>query len=59
MRVKSLIEQLQKCNPEAEVLGLCCDDNPLNGDGFDINRIFEIIYADKNETTVYIDGTVD
>ena len=59
MRVKTLIQQLQKCDPEAEVLCLCCDDNPLNGDGFDINRVFSIIYTDENETTVYIDGTVE
>lgn len=58
MRVKQLIEQLQKCDPEAEVLGLCCDDNPFNGDGFDIKRVYEIKYADQNETAVYIDGTI-
>lgn len=59
MRVKQLIEALNKCDLDAEVLGLCCDDNPLNGEGFDINRIFEIKYADKNETVVYINGTVN
>lgn len=59
MRVKQLVEVLNKCDPDAEVLGLCCDDNPLNGEGFGVNHIFEIRYADKNETVVYIDGTAD
>lgn len=59
MKVKRLIEQLQKLDPESEVIVLCCDDNPINGDGVDINRVFEITYADKNESVVYIDSTVD
>lgn len=59
MRVKTLIEQLQKCNPESEVIVLCCDDNPLNGDGIDINRILAINYAESGIETVYIDSTAD
>ncbi len=59
MRVKQLIEQLQRYDPEAEVLGLCCDDNPLAGDGFEIRRSIEINYSDKSEAIVYIDGTAD
>lgn len=60
MRVKTLIEHLQKCNPESEVIVLCCDDNPINGDGIDINQIFQITFADKSETTiVYIDSTAN
>lgn len=59
MRVKTLIEQLQKCNPESEVIVLCCDDNPLNGDGIDINRVLAINYAESGIETVYIDSTAD
>lgn len=59
MRVKTLIEQLQKCNPESEVIVLCCDDNPLNGDGIDINRVLVINYAESGAETVYIDSTAD
>lgn len=59
MRVKTLIEQLQKCNPESEVIVLCCDDNPLNGDGIDINRVLAINYAESDIETVYIDSTAD
>lgn len=60
MRVKTLIEQLQKCNPESEVIVLTCDDNPINGDGIGINQIFQITFADKSETTiVYIDSTAN
>ena len=59
MRVKTLIEQLQKCNPESEVIVLCCDDNPLNGDGIDINRILAINYVESGIETVYIDSTAD
>lgn len=59
MRVKTLIEQLQKCNPESEVIVLCCDDNPLNGDGIDINRVLVINYAESGVETVYIDSTAD
>ena len=58
MRVKQLIERLQKCDLEAEVMLLCCDDNPLDGEGFDVKRVYEIKYADENETTVYVDGTI-
>lgn len=59
MRVKTLIEQLQKCNPESEVIVLCCDDNPLNGDGIDINRVLAINYVESGIETVYIDSTAD
>lgn len=59
MRVKTLIEQLQKCNPESEVIVLCCDDNPLNGDGIDINRVLAINFAESGIETVYIDSTAD
>lgn len=59
MRVKALIEQLQKCNPESEVIVLCCDDNPLNGDGIDINRVLAINYVESGIETVYIDSTAD
>lgn len=59
MKVKQLIEQLQKCNYNSEVIVLCCDDNPINGDGIDINRVFEITFVDKDETIVYIDSTAD
>ena len=58
MRARQLIEQLKKCDPEAEVMLLCCDDDPLNGEGFDINRVYEIRYADKSESIVYVDGTI-
>lgn len=58
MRVKQLIEQLQKCDPEAAVMLLCCDDNPLDGEGFDVKMVYEIKYADANETIVYVDGTI-
>ena len=59
MRVKQLIEQLEKCNPESEVIVLTCDDNPLNGDGIDINRVLAINYVERAVETVYIDSTVD
>ena len=59
MRVKTLIEQLQKCNPESEVIVLCCDDDPLNGDGIDINRVLAINYVESGIETVYIDSTAD
>lgn len=59
MKVKRLIEQLQKLNPESEVIVLCCDDNPINGEGVDINQIFQIFFADKGEKIVYIDCTAD
>ena len=59
MKLKQLIEQLQKCNYNSEVIVLCCDDNPINGDGVDINQIFQITFADKSETIVYIDSTAD
>ena len=59
MRVKTLIEQLQKCNPESEVIVLCCDDNPLNGDGIAINRVLAINYVESGIETVYIDSTAD
>ncbi|MGN1090083.1 MAG: hypothetical protein ACI4Q6_06735 [Huintestinicola sp.] len=59
MRVKQLIEQLQKCDPNSEVIVLCCDDNPLNGDGIDIKRVLAIDYVESGVETVYIDSTVD
>lgn len=59
MKVKRLIEQLQKCDPKSEVIVLCCDDNPINGDGVDINRVFEIAFVDGDIKSAYIDCTAD
>lgn len=60
MKVYELIEQLLKLNQTAEVRCLCCDDNPLNGDGIEIKGAYEIKgHSDKEINGVYIDGTVD
>lgn len=39
---------------------LCCDDNPINGDGVDIKGVYAITgHPDKGVDGVYIDGTYD
>ena len=58
MRVKELIEALEKCDPEAEIRILTCDDNPINEEYIDfINGIIIIETEPKsNLSAVYIDS---
>lgn len=62
MILDSLIKQLtalfEKGFGKQEVNLLCCDDNPIKGDGIPIKGVYVIInHPDKNVDGVYIDGT--
>ena len=60
MKVYELIAELSKCSADAEVFALCCDDNPINGEGIEIKGAYEIKnHPDIKVNGVYIDGTVD
>lgn len=60
MKVHELITALSKCDASAEVRLLCCDDNPINGDGIEVKGAYEIKnHPDSEVNGVYIDGTVD
>ena len=58
MKVKELIESLGKCDPEAEVRILTCDDNPLNEEYINfINGVITIVTEPRsNLSAVYIDS---
>lgn len=63
MTVNKLIQQLTHLADKGyggeEVRGLCCDDNPLVGECFDIKGVYAITnHPDKSVDGVYIDGTV-
>ena len=45
MKVKELIEKLEKFDREKEVEFLSNGDNPVNDTGYEIGRIFEVIGA--------------
>lgn len=64
MTVGKLIDLLtalyDKGYDDDEVQVLCCDDNPINGEYFDIKGVYAITgHPDKGVDGVYIDGTVD
>lgn len=59
MKVYELIAELSKCSADAEVLTLCCDDNPIYHDGCVIKGDYEIKnHPDAEVNGVYIDSTV-
>ncbi len=53
MKVKELIEELNKFNQELEVYMLRYDDNPLDNTGSGIEKIFELKGNEVN-TGLYI-----
>ena len=64
MTLDKLIKQLTAISEKGygsdEVKLLCCDDNPINGDGIQINGAYVIYnHPDKGVDGVYIDGTID
>ncbi len=46
MKVKELIQTLQKFDQEKEVVFLNNGDNPVSDSGYGIGRIFEVIGTD-------------
>lgn len=63
MTLHKLIQALQeiadKGYGDAEVRLLCCDDNPLDGQGIAIKGAYIIDkHPDKSVNGIYIDGTV-
>lgn len=63
MTLDNLIKRLTDLSDQGfgnmEVALLCCDDNPINGDGSLINGAYAIVgHPDKGVDGVYIDGTV-
>lgn len=55
MKVKEMIEQLQKCNENAEVYILTEGNNPLDtGSSIEISNIYCIMNLAKAEHEVYI-----
>lgn len=62
MTLDKLIKQLtalaDKGCGDMEARLLCCDDNPINGDGVPVYGAYAILgHPDKNVDGVYIDGT--
>lgn len=57
--IKQLTDLSNKGYGSMEVAVLCCDDNPINGDGSLINGAYAVVgHPDKGVDGVYIDGTV-
>lgn len=54
MIVTELIEQLKKCEPQAEVQIIDKDTNIIEDCGYQVDKILQLEEKDSNITTVYI-----
>lgn len=55
-----LSDLAEKGYGDYNVQSLCCDDNPINGEGIDIKGVYAITgHPDKGVDGVYIDATYD
>lgn len=56
MKVKELIEQLQKCDAESDVFVLFDRDNPLEDEGFPVLRVLTINFPSSGEVCTFINS---
>lgn len=56
MKVKELIEQLKECDADSEVFVLFDRDNPLEDEGFAINRVLSINCLSNKEVRTFINS---
>ena len=57
MKVKELIEILNRCDGDSEVYVNFKTDNPIEEEQYPIQRVYTVIYPSIGETTTYINAS--
>lgn len=57
MKVKELIEILNRCDGDSEVYVNFNTDNPIEEEQYPIQRVYAVTYPSIGETTIYINAS--